>query len=192
MFVRKLTEDRKNLLLDSNFERLLKNYRIKEELTMNIQLSQPQGSHSPDEIEVRALYRRLLDGWNKRNADAFAATFTENGESIGFDGSQMTGRAEIASTLQQIFADHPTPAYVNKVKSVCLLGSDVAILRAIVGMARPGHSGLEPQLNTHQTLVATRSDGTWRVVLFQNTPAQFHGRPELVQQMTEELQQLLR
>jgi len=28
-------------------------------------------------------------------------------------------------------------------------------------------------------------------VLFQNTPAQFHGRPELVQQLTEELRQLL-
>jgi hypothetical protein len=27
--------------------------------------------------------------------------------------------------------------------------------------------------------------------LYQNTPAQFHGRPELVQKMTEELQQLL-
>ncbi|TMB75962.1 MAG: DUF4440 domain-containing protein, partial [Chloroflexi bacterium] len=27
--------------------------------------------------------------------------------------------------------------------------------------------------------------------LFQNTPAQFHGRPELVQQLTEELRQLL-
>lgn len=28
--------------------------------------------------------------------------------------------------------------------------------------------------------------------LFQNTPAQFHGRPELAQQLTAELQQLLK
>ncbi len=28
-------------------------------------------------------------------------------------------------------------------------------------------------------------------IMFQNTPAQFHGRPELVQQLTEELRQLL-
>jgi hypothetical protein len=27
-----------------------------------------------------------------------------------------------------------------------------------------------------------------RIVLFQNTPAQFHGRPELVEEMTRELQ----
>jgi hypothetical protein len=31
----------------------------------------------------------------------------------------------------------------------------------------------------------------WRIALFQNTPAQFHGRPELVQQLTEQLRQLL-
>jgi hypothetical protein len=31
----------------------------------------------------------------------------------------------------------------------------------------------------------------WRIELFQNTPAQFHGRPELVSEMTAELQQQL-
>jgi hypothetical protein len=42
-----------------------------------------------------------------------------------------------------------------------------------------------------QTLIAVKRDGQWRIVLFQNTPAQLHGRPELVQAMTEELRQLL-
>jgi hypothetical protein len=42
-----------------------------------------------------------------------------------------------------------------------------------------------------QTLVAAKRDGKRRVALFQNTPAQFHGRPELVESLTEELRQLL-
>ena len=46
-------------------------------------------------------------------------------------------------------------------------------------------------VNAHQTLVAVKHDGLWRIQLFQNTPAQFHGRPELVQHMTEELRQVL-
>lgn len=152
---------------------------------------QPHNSLSTDEIEVRILYQRILDGWNKQDAEAFAAPFVENGEVIGFDGSQMMGRAEIASTLGQIFADHHTASYVSKVKQVRLLGSEVAILHAIVGMVPPGQTKLNPAVNAHQTLVAARRDGTWYIELFQNTPAQFHGRPELVQQMTEELQQLL-
>ena len=151
-----------------------------------------QDAPSSDEMEVRTLYRELLDGWNKRNADAFATPFAPDGEVIGFDGSQMTGRAEIASTLGQIFADHVTAPYVSKVRSVRLLSPEVAILRAIVGMVPPGQSDLNPAVNAHQTLVAARRDGTWRIELFQTTPAQFHGRPELVQQMTEELRQVLK
>jgi len=46
---------------------------------------------------------------------AFAAPFAEDGEAIGFDGSQHTGRAGIAADMQRIFADHPTAAYLAKV-----------------------------------------------------------------------------
>jgi len=150
-----------------------------------------QDAPSSDELEVRTLYRELLDGWNQRNAEAFAAPFEENGEVIGFDGSQMTGRVDIAATLGQIFADHVTAPYVSKVRSVRLLSPDVAILRAIVGMVPPGQVDLNPALNAHQTVVAARRDGIWRIELLQTTPAQFHGRPDLVQQMTEELRQVL-
>jgi len=132
----------------------------------------------------------MLDGWNKRSASAFAAPFAEDGDLVGFDGSQMTGRAEIASTLQQIFADHLTAPYVSKVRSVRLLSPEVAILRAIVGMVPPGQVDLNPALNAHQTVVAARRNGIWRIELLQTTPAQFHGRPDLVQQMTEELRQV--
>ena len=135
--------------------------------------------------------RQMLDGWNNRIADAFAVPFAEDGESIGFDGSQLVGRTEIVSMIRQIFADHPTAPYVSKVKSVTLLSPEVAVLRAIAGMVPPGQSDINPAVNTLQTLIALKRDGQWRIVLFQNTPAQFHGRPELVQQMTEELRQLL-
>ena len=159
---------------------------------MNSHPFRQQDAPSSDEIEVRTLYRQVIDGWNQRSADTFAAPFALNGEVIGFDGSQMTGRTEIAATLGQIFADHVTAPYVSKVRSVRLLSPEVAILRAIVGMVPPGQSDLNPAVNAHQTLVAVKSDGTWRIELFQTTPAQFHGRPDLVQQMTEELRQVLK
>ncbi|MFC7442536.1 SgcJ/EcaC family oxidoreductase [Laceyella putida] len=149
-------------------------------------------SHSPsnsDETEVRSLYQQLLEGWNKRSADAMAEPFAEDGELIGFDGSQVTGRAEIASHLQPIFANHPTAAFVSKIRSVRLFGPEVAVLRAVAGMVPPGQSDIDPKLNTHHTLITVKREGKWRIALFQNTPAQFHGRPELVQKLTEELRQ---
>lgn len=156
--------------------------------------TQPSGTHdtlSPDENEIRALYRQVLEGWNARSGDVFAVPFTEDGETIGFDGSQHIGKEEIATTLNQIFADHVTAAYVAKVRSVRLLGVDAAILRAVVGMVPRGQSKINPAVNAIQTLVATRQSGIWRVALLQTTPAQFHGRPDLVEQLTGELQELV-
>ncbi|WP_047152207.1 SgcJ/EcaC family oxidoreductase [Aneurinibacillus tyrosinisolvens] len=141
--------------------------------------------------EIQALYQQLLEAWNNRDARAMADLFTEDGESIGFDGSQSIGREEIFAHLKPIFEDHPTAPYVSKVKGVRFLGSDAAILRAIAGMVPPGQSDINPKVNTHHTLVVVNSEGNWRIQLFQNTPAQFHGRPELVEQMTRELRELL-
>ena len=55
---------------------------------------------------VVTLYTRLLEGWNGRDAGAFAAPFTSSGSVVGFDGSQLDGREAIRSELARIFADH--------------------------------------------------------------------------------------
>lgn len=144
-----------------------------------------------EETEVRTLYKQLLDSWNQRNATDFAALFEEDGNQIGFDGSQVNGRAEIESHLSGIFADHMTATYVGKVREIRFLTPEVAILRAVVGMVPRGQTDINPATNAIQSLVAVKRDGRWRIALFQNTPAQFHGRPEQVEQLTEELRQLL-
>jgi uncharacterized protein (TIGR02246 family) len=74
------------------------------------------------------------------------------------------------------------------VHSVRPLGSQVVILRAIAGLVPPGQTSINSATNSHQTVVAVEQAGQWRIALFQNTPAQFHGRPELVEDMTRELQ----
>ncbi|MDR6224728.1 SgcJ/EcaC family oxidoreductase [Desmospora profundinema] len=142
--------------------------------------------------EIQALYQQLLDAWDDCNARGMVELFTEDGELIGFDGSQAIGREEIFSHLHPIFEDHPTAKFVNKVKDVRFLDSEVAILRAIAGMVPRGQSDINPAANTHHTLVVVNIEGVWRIHLFQNTPAQFHGRPELVKQMTDELREWLK
>jgi hypothetical protein len=58
-------------------------------------------------------------------------------------------------------------------------------------MVPPGQRELNPAVNAIQTLVAEEHAGRWRIVVFQGTPAQYHGRPDLAEQHTAELQQLL-
>ena len=143
-------------------------------------------------MEVQAIYQQLLDAWNNRHARGMADLFTEDGESIGFDGSQSKGKEEIYSHLKPIFDHHPTARFISKVKDVRFLSADIAILRAIAGMVPPQQTTINPKVNTHHTLVVVKKEEDWRIQLFQNTPAQFHGRPELVEQMTAELSQLVK
>jgi uncharacterized protein (TIGR02246 family) len=140
---------------------------------------------------VQELYQRFLNAWNERNARGMADHFTGDAEMIGYDGSQAIGRDEIYSHLTPIFEKFPTPPYYGKVKSVSFLSDNAVILRAIAGMVPIGKTELSPELNTHHTVVAVKEGENWLIKLFQNTPAQFHGRPELLEKMTEELEELI-
>jgi uncharacterized protein (TIGR02246 family) len=142
-----------------------------------------------NEIEeaVRATYRAILAGWNAQDASAFAAPFADDGEVIGFDGSRVVGRGRIEAEMAGIFADHATGSYVGIVRSVAQLGSDVAIMHAVSGLVPAGADAIKPELNAIQSLVAQRQADGWRVILYQNTPAAFHGRPERADALTAEL-----
>ena len=136
-------------------------------------------------MDARDLYAQLLAAWNAHDADAFAALFAEDGVSIGFDGSAATGD-EIREHLSAVFSDHETAPYFAKVRETRPMGDEVELLCAIVGMVPPGGDEVNPKTNAWQTLLAQGG----RIVLFQNTPAQYHGRPELVEEHTAAIEQV--
>jgi uncharacterized protein (TIGR02246 family) len=63
-----------------------------------------------------------------------AGAIAPDGLVIGFDGSQMSGRDDVAAEISRIFADHETATYVTKVRSVQPLGADAGLLHAVAGM----------------------------------------------------------
>jgi uncharacterized protein (TIGR02246 family) len=140
---------------------------------------------------VSDLYYALLDAWNRHDAAAYATLFTDDGYVVGFDGSEMTGRGEIEQGLRVIFADHETGRYVGKIRAERTVSHGVAMLAAAAGLVPAGQSDLNPELNAIQTLVAKQEGSRWRILQFQNTPAQLHGRPEDAEALTNELRALV-
>jgi uncharacterized protein (TIGR02246 family) len=141
---------------------------------------------------IRRLYEQILIAWNQQDAPAMAARFEEDGNLIGYDGSQANSRAEIEDHLRPVFTDHPTADYVAKVREIRILRRDVGLLRAVAGMIPPGSEDINPAVNTIHTMVAVQSENGWRVALFQSTPAAWHGRPEDSTALTEELSDVMR
>ena len=153
---------------------------------MKAQLSKPT-----EEAVIIAIYNELLASWNRKSAGNFAFLFDEHGSVVGFDGSQMNGRAEIEIELGMIFTHHETGTYVSKVREARFLTKKVALLTAVAGMIPRGEKDIKPEFNAIQTLVVVRNKEDWKIALFQNTPAQFHGRPELAEALTAELRELV-
>lgn len=145
-----------------------------------------------DKAEIEKLHADLLSAWNKQDAAKMASLFTDNGVSIGFDGSQYKGKSEIEAEIGKIFKHHQTAEYVWKVSDVRFLHAEVANLIAVAGMIPPGQKYINPAANAIQTITAIKQKGVWNIDLFQNTPAQFHGRPEMVDALTRELNEQIR
>ena len=157
------------------------------------QNSQKQSSSSTaDETAICALYQQMMEGWNAACGYAFASPFEENGDLVGFDGTYIKGRQEIAFFHQHLFDMFLKGSrLVGKVRSVRFLTSDIAVMHAIGGTVMAGQTDLDPERNSVQTLVAVKRNGKWSLAAFQNTRATYIGRPDESQKLTEELQALL-
>ncbi len=136
---------------------------------------------------VEDLYRQLIEAWNSRDAEAFAALFILDGEAVDSDGTQHTGRGAIVEQVRAIFATHDTPPFVTKIVGVTTVTTDVAIVRAIAGMVPRGTTELDPQLHSIQRLTAVFRGGDWRIALLQSTPARLED-PDDLTRLTTELQ----
>jgi uncharacterized protein (TIGR02246 family) len=139
------------------------------------------------EAAVARLYRQVMDGWNMRDAQAIAAAFADDADLVGFDGTHMHGKDNIARAQADIFAHHETGRWVGRVTSVRSPAADVAIAQAITGWVPPGADAPNPATNALQFLVAVRAPETWLLTLLQTTPAQFHGRPHDAAALAAEL-----
>jgi uncharacterized protein (TIGR02246 family) len=159
---------------------------------MNQNSQKLSSSSTADETAICALYQQMMEGWNAACGYAFASPFEENGDLVGFDGTYIKGRQEIALFHQHLFDMFLKGSrLVGKVRSVRFLTSDVAVMHAIGGTVMAGQTDLDPERNSVQTLVAVKRNGKWSLAAFQNTRATYIGRPDESQKLTEELQALL-
>jgi uncharacterized protein (TIGR02246 family) len=94
--------------------------------------------------------------------------------------------------LAKIFEQHATARYVAKIREVRALARDVVLLRAAAGMVPPDSDAIKPDVNAIQSVLFVAESADWRIALLHNTPTAFHGRPDAVERLTNELTGVLR
>ncbi len=81
----------------------------------------------------------MIDGWNQDDGDSFASPFAEDGDLVGFDGTHLKGRQQIASFHQQLLDTYVKGSrLVGKIRNVRFLAPDVAIMHVVGGTIMKG------------------------------------------------------
>lgn len=156
--------------------------------------SERLGSKPDDEAALRKLYQQMIDGSNASSGDAFAAPYpyTDDSDFIGFDGTYMKGRQEIASFHQMLLTNFlDAVILLEKSEVIRFVAIDIAIMIAVDGTIMAGKSDIEPERNSIHTIVAVKRNVRWYFTAFQDSRARYSGRPEESQALTEELRQEL-
>jgi uncharacterized protein (TIGR02246 family) len=128
-------------------------------------------AQSPDEAAIHAVEARQAEAWNRHDAAAYAALFTEDGDVVNVAGWWWKGRAEIESRLTAAFA------YTFRESTLTITGVDARFLTPDIAIARVRWTmtgqrmppGLPDPGQGIQLQVLTRHDGRWSIASFQNT-----------------------
>jgi uncharacterized protein (TIGR02246 family) len=126
------------------------------------------GLRAADELDpaMAGLEKAATDfvtAYNKKDAAAIAALFTEDGEMCGLTGDDLTsGRDQIKAHYEEVFAEDDVPSLAIEVKSVRLVAPTLAIEDGTAHKTPPGDN--EPPHSTDYTAVLMKSsDGVWKI-----------------------------
>jgi uncharacterized protein (TIGR02246 family) len=123
-----------------------------------------------EKVLLIGLFDRLMEGWNREDADTFASVFTDDAVFVAFDGTTLLGRAEIAEFHRPLFATHLKGMRLSgTLEEVRYVAADVSILLMLGATTLPGKAHPSPTRDSVQTLTAIRQDGQWSFATFQNT-----------------------
>lgn len=117
--------------------------------------------------------KALEDAWAAGDAEAYGALHSPTATYVAFDGSVMTGSAEIAEGHRALFAAFMKGSRLVQVeRAVRFVGADVAVVVQRAGIVMSWQRGRtspsRKRLSTSTTLLR-EIDGAWIVEAFQNT-----------------------
>ena len=104
-------------------------------------------SDSIDATDLEGLHGLILEAWNRQDAPAYAACFANDALVVGFDGSEMHGRDDIAEQLGAVFSDHEVGTYVRVVRGVRRL--DERTEREVVDLPGRGARAYAVMITAH-------------------------------------------
>src|SRR5262245_23711127 len=119
-------------------------------------------SENADHEAIRKGAREFEAAFNKGDAKAIAALWTENGEYREPDGATLLGRAAIEKAYTEFFKANTGAKVEVLVKSVRFPAKDMAVEE---GLVRRSHGPRDLPSSTAYVAVHIREGGQWKIAL---------------------------
>ncbi|GLU48710.1 SgcJ/EcaC family oxidoreductase [Nocardiopsis ansamitocini] len=127
---------------------------------------------SPEEMAaLKSVPARIVEAWEKNDADLFAAVFTEDASLILPGDVYLVGREQIRSFMANAYAGpFKGTRVVGDPLLVKRLDDNAALLVTQGGILAPGDEQVTPERAIRASWVLVKSGAGWLITGYQNTP----------------------
>ena len=120
-----------------------------------------------DEAALKKRAEAFIAAFDKGDAKAVAAFWTEDGDYVDETGRQMKGRAEIEKAFTEFFAENKGLKVQIHTESLRFVTPDVAVEDGVTSVAEPDGG---PPSRTRYTVVHVKKDGQWLLSSVRDAP----------------------
>ena len=125
--------------------------------------------NAADRAAIQKTVRTFGDAFEKGDAKAVAAHWTDNGEYIADDGTSFRGRAVIQTAYEELFAKKKAKVKLEiEVDSIRFPSKDTAIEEGFFKV----HGGKEHSVTSKYTVLHVREGGQWLMAVVREWPSE--------------------
>ena len=119
--------------------------------------------------QIHRIIQELQAGWSAGSGTQFAAAFAPQARFVLFDGTTLTGPAEIADSHQRVFDRQPGTALDIHIEEIRSVAPGVWLTWTKGGIRKPDGSFTERSGESVQLFVFREQTGHIAIEAFQNT-----------------------
>jgi uncharacterized protein (TIGR02246 family) len=118
--------------------------------------------------DITAVIASLVDAWDRHDADAYGALFTEDASYVTFIGTSYRGRHDIVASHRALF-DGPLKGtrLASGIDDIRFFGPDTAVVTGRGDTFKGRPPAVLAKVQTYMLVRA--ADGAWRIAAFHNT-----------------------